>query len=261
MAWAFTNDVLARGAPRFEGIISRAFRCALGFYDLTDPQTLRAQAALAKEAGVGGFVFYYYDFDGRRLLEKPLEMFLASPDIDIGFCLTWANENWTRRWDGAEDEVLIAQSYDAAHEGAARGRPRPPFPQIPRYVRLDGRPLADDLSRDLIPDTAATLERWRRLFAERFGQSPIFVMAQTFEDVDPRPLGFDGAVEFPPHKLTRAGRRSTTGWRFSTTPSRPTSSPTTTSSRLRSPSPRRISRSSRPPFPRGTTTRAGRERA
>ena len=192
---------LARGAPRFDGHCQPRIPGELGFYDLSKGDALRAQVDMAKAAGVGGFVFYYYDFDGRRLLETPLEMFLATPDLDLGFCLMWANENWTRRWDGAEDEALIVQTYGAASE-APRVADFVRHFRDPRYIRLAGRPLLMVYRASLIPDTAATLARWRRLFAAH-DENPIFVMAQTFDDVDPRPLGFDGAIEFPPHKLTK----------------------------------------------------------
>jgi hypothetical protein len=192
---------LARAQPRFEGHYQPRIPERLGFYDLSGPDALAAQAALAKAAGVHGFVFYAYDFDGRRLLEKPLELFLNRPDIDIGFCLMWANENWTRRWDGAEDEVLIAQSYGEAHEAQRCAEFARHF-RDPRYVRLAGRPLLMVYRASLIPETAKAIARWRGLFAAE-GEQPILVMAQTFDDLDPRPLGFDAAVEFPPHKLTK----------------------------------------------------------
>ncbi len=193
---------LARGQPRFAGHYQPRIPGELGFYDLDEGQALRAQAEMAKAAGIGGFVFYYYDFDGRRLLEAPLERFLAAPDIDIGFCLMWANENWTRRWDGAEEEALIVQTYGGASE-APRAADFARHFRDPRYIRLQGRPLLMVYRASLIPDTASTIARWRRLFAEAHGENPVFVMAQTFDDVDPRPLGFDGAIEFPPHKLTK----------------------------------------------------------
>lgn len=192
---------LARGQPRFEGHYQPRIPERLGFYDLTDPDVLRAQAALARAAGVAGFVFYTYEFGGKRLLEAPLELFLGLPDIDIGFCLMWANENWTRRWDGAEDEVLIAQDYDEAGEARRCAEFARHF-RDPRYVRLEGRPLLMVYRAGLIPNAAATMARWRRLYAA-LGETPVFVMAQTFDDLDPRALGFDAAVEFPPHKLTR----------------------------------------------------------
>ena len=68
---------------------------------------------MRKPAAFDGFVFYYYWFNGKRLLERPLEQFLKARDIDMPFCLMWANENWTRRWDGMEGEVLISQDYIA----------------------------------------------------------------------------------------------------------------------------------------------------
>jgi hypothetical protein len=194
---------LPRGQPRFDGHCQPRVPERLGYYDLSRPEALRAQAALAKAAGIGGFVFYYYDFGGRRLLETPLELFLAQADIDIGFCLMWANENWTRRWDGAEDEILIAQDYDEALE-AQRCADFARHFRDPRYIRLEGRPLLMVYRASLIPQTAKTLARWRRRFADAHGEQPLFVMAQTFADLDPRPLGFDAAIEFPPHKLTRA---------------------------------------------------------
>jgi hypothetical protein len=193
---------LGRGQPRFHGHYQPRTPGACGFYDLSDPKIMREQARQAKAAGVHGFVFYYYDFDGRRLLEKPLEQFLTAPDIDIAFCLMWANENWTRRWDGADSEVLIAQTYEERDERRRCAEFVRHF-RDPRYVRLEGRPLLMVYRAGLIPECARTIARWRRIFAEHFGENPIFVMAQCFDDVDPRPLGFDAAVEFPPHKLTK----------------------------------------------------------
>ena len=194
--------LLSRGQPRFAGHYQPRAPGALGFYDLTQSDALRAQVRLAKAAGITGFVFYYYNFGGRRLLERPLEAFLAAPEADISFCLMWANENWTRRWDGAEQEVLVAQSYSEADEEARCDDLARHFRDT-RYLRLSGRPLLMVYRASLIPEAAAAVARWRRLFVERHGEEPIFVMAQTFADLDPRPLGFDAAVEFPPHKLTK----------------------------------------------------------
>ena len=205
-AWwgaGFTEwTALARGQPRFDGHYQPRIPGELGFYDPTHLTTLRAQAALARGAGVGAFVFYHYDFGGRRLLQAPVELFLATPDIDIGFCLMWANENWTRRWDGAEHEVLVEQDYSPGHETQRLADFARHF-RDPRYLRWEGRPVLMVYRASLIPDTAATMARWRRLFDEQHGETPIFVMAQTFDDSDPHPFGFDAAIEFPPHKLTR----------------------------------------------------------
>ena len=125
---------------------------------------------------------------------------LADRGIDFPFCLMWANENWTRRWDGADQEVLIAQDYRAEDEPALMAEFVRHFAD-PRYYRLQGRPLLMVYRAGLIPDTPAAVARWRALFRAA-GEDPVFVMAQSFGERDPRPAGFDAAVEFPPHKLT-----------------------------------------------------------
>ena len=54
-----------------------------------------------------------------------------------------------------------------------------------------------------MPGAADAFARLRTLFAERHGEHPILVLAQSFDQLDPRPAGFDAAVEFPPHKLAK----------------------------------------------------------
>ena len=162
---------LARGQPRFAGHYQPRIPGQLGFYDLTRPETLRAQAALARGAGVSAFVFYHYDFGGQRLLQAPVDLFLATPDIDIEFCLMWANENWTRSWDGAAHQVLRSQDYAPALEEARLDDFARHF-RDPRYLRLEGRPVLMIYRASLLPDTAATVARWRALFAARHGESP-----------------------------------------------------------------------------------------
>ena len=192
---------LARSLPRFAGHYQPRIPRDLGHYALDRPDTLRRQTVLAKGAGVHGFVFYFYWFNGRRLLDAPIEALLADPALDMPFCLMWANENWTRRWDGSDDQVLISQDYHTRDEPALIAEFARHFAD-PRYIRLAGRPVLMVYRASLIPDTAATIERWRRLFRSSFGEDPVFVMAQSFNDTDPRPCGMDAAIEFPPHKLT-----------------------------------------------------------
>lgn len=193
---------LGRALPRFAGHYQPRIPRDLGHYSLAHPETLARQIALARRAGLAGFVFYFYWFGGRRLLERPLETFLARPELDFPFALMWANEDWTRRWDGRSGEILIAQTYDPGEDPALIAAFARHFAD-PRYIRIEGRPLLFVYRASLIPDTVATLARWRRLFETNHGERPILVMAQSFDDVDPRPLGFDAAVEFPPHKLAR----------------------------------------------------------
>jgi len=191
---------VARGLPRFAGHYQPRVPRDLGHYRLHGTETLRQQAEMARGAGVHGFVFYFYWFNGRRLLDAPLDALLADPTVDLPFCLMWANENWSRRWDGSEHEVLISQDYHRADEPALAAELLRHFRDA-RYIRLGGRPVLMVYRAGLIPGTAAAVDRWRALF-RAYGEDPVFVMAQSFDDRDPRPFGMDAAVEFPPHKLT-----------------------------------------------------------
>jgi len=193
---------LGRALPRFAGHYQPRIPRDLGHYSLAHPETMARQIALARRAGLGGFIFYFYWFGGRRLLERPLETFLARPELDFPFALMWANESWTRRWDGREQDILIAQTYPPEQEAALAATLARHFAD-PRYIRIEGRPLLFVYRASSLPDPPALLARLRRLFETKHGVRPLFVMAQSFEDLDPRPLGFDAAVEFPPHKLAR----------------------------------------------------------
>ncbi len=188
---------VSRAVPRFVGHYQPRIPRDLGHYTLDGTDVLRRQAEMARAAGIHGFVFYMYWFDGKRLLDGPLESLLAETTLELPFCLMWANENWTRRWDGSEHEVLLAQTYRTADEAALVGTFVRYF-EDPRYIRLEGRPVLMVYRAGLIPQGA--VPRWRRLFAA-MGEDPLFVMAQSFGDRDPRRLGMDAAVEFPPHKL------------------------------------------------------------
>lgn len=191
---------VGRGTPRFVGHYQPRIPRDFGFYDLRDPSVLPRQVSAARAAGLFGFCFYYYNFNGKRLLDAPLEDFLARREIDFPFCLMWANENWTRRWDGADAEILMRQDYrDADVESLIDDLAR--HFKDPRYIRVEGRPLLFLYRADVIPKTRQALAKWREIFARRHNEDPWIFMAQAFGNNDPTVFGFDGAIEFPPHKI------------------------------------------------------------
>ena len=123
------------GAAVSRATTSRSCPPTLGFYDLRLPEVMEAQAELARRHGIEGFCFYYYWFAGKRLLEQPIEAMLASGKPDFPFFLCWANENWTRRWDGEDAEVLIAQHHSPDDDEAVI-RDMLRYMWDPRYVRV-----------------------------------------------------------------------------------------------------------------------------
>ncbi|MCF5164455.1 glycosyltransferase [Pseudomonas congelans] len=198
----WTNVSKAR--PNFIGHYQPRIPADHGYYDLRLLEVMQAQADLAQRYGVHGFCFYYYWFDGKRLLERPVEQLLLSKKPDIPFCLCWANENWTRRWDGQEHEVLMAQAH-TNEDDVAVIYDLIRFFKDDRYIKIDGRPLILIYRATLFPDFAKTAMTWRKVCREQ-GLGEIYIaMVESFELVQsnthPSALGCDAAVEFPPQGL------------------------------------------------------------
>ena len=191
---------VARGQPRFAGHMQPVVPRDLGHYCLDDPEVMRAQITMAAAAGVHGFCFYYYRFGDKRVLEKPIEHLMNDASLDFPFTLMWANENWTRTWDGEENQVLLRQDYDPAHDAGLVDDLARHFAD-PRYMCVGDRPLFFIYRAGHLPEPAAMIANWRALFKERHDMSPLIFMAQGMGDTDPTLFGLDGAIEFPPHKI------------------------------------------------------------
>lgn len=190
---------VAKATPLFEGHYQPRLPGALGFYDLRLDEIRHRQIELARAHGIHGFCYYYYWFNGRRILEHPLNRYIADPENNFPFCICWANENWSRRWDGGNQEVLLVQEHDTASDMKFI-RDVIPILKDPRYIRVNGKPLLVLYRADLLKSPAATVAGWREE-CEKAGLPGIHLCAaQTFDIEDPRPYGFDSACEFPPHK-------------------------------------------------------------
>jgi lipopolysaccharide biosynthesis protein len=180
----------------------------LGYYDLRLPETREAQARMAGAAGLSGFCWYHYWFNGRRLLERPFDEVLASGSPDFPFCLCWANESWTRRWDGLEREVLMPQRYETYDADAHFEHLAPAFADA-RYLTVRGRPLFVVYRVDAIPHAERVVEAWRRAAVRLGVADPYLVSVQSSPDApdeeEARALGFDACCEFYPNQWVTAG--------------------------------------------------------
>ncbi|MDP2324787.1 MAG: glycoside hydrolase family 99-like domain-containing protein, partial [Gammaproteobacteria bacterium] len=178
----------------------------VGQYDLSHPSVLRRQAQQAKIHGIEAFVFHYYWFDGRRVLERPLQNWLTDPSIDLSVAISWANEPWTRRWDGLNDDVLIPQELTAGWEDRFIADVAP-YMADPRYQRVDGMPMLLIYRPDLLPAPGEAVQRLRAA-AQRHslpGLHLLFVRpSRDFGALPVRALkAADGLVSFPPGSAVR----------------------------------------------------------
>ena len=202
---------VTRAKQNFLGHHQPQLPAGLGFYDLRVPETRIEQAELARQYGIHGFCYYYYWFAGNRLLYRPLEDMLTSRQPDFPFCICWANENWTRTWDGAATEILIKQEH-SPEDSRNFIRSLMPFFFDRRYIRINDALLLIIYRVDLLPNIRATVELWREE-CRKVGVGELHLSAvQSFGIGDPRPYGFDSAIEFPPHGTDFIGWNSNSAY-------------------------------------------------
>ncbi len=187
----------------FAGHLQPMLPADLGYYDLRATEVMGEQAALARQAGIGAFCVYHYWFDGRRVLEAPLDRLLDRPDVDFPFYLCWANESWRRNWDGLSGEVLLEQTYGPGFE-AALAADTARYMRDPRYLRPDGiRPRFVIYRPEDMPDPTDSVGRLRAAFrAEGLGEVELGAVSFHIAGQNPvAPGTFDFWIEMPPHGL------------------------------------------------------------
>lgn len=178
------------------------------YYDLSDisAKTWKWQAELANKYGVYGFCVYNYWFKGKQLLEKPLEILLKNPEIDINYCMCWANESWTKTWYGLENQILMKQDYGQKLDWLNHFNYMLPYFQDKRYIKIDNKPVLNIYRTYDIKELKEMLEYWSELSKEHGFNGIYIVSGNTNGKIEGREELVDAFYNFEPgytlkHKL------------------------------------------------------------
>lgn len=196
---------MKKAKPLYEGHYQPRIPLNENYYNLLDPQVMEWQCKIAKEHGIYGFCFYHYWFDGHLLLEKPVEKYLQDEKCDLPFCICWANEHWTKAWEGKHNQVLIPQRYGGEKEWKEHFEYLLPFLKDPRYIHIDGKPLMIIYRPELIDCMNDMLDCWQRIAKEQGIGQLSFVYQFVNYDLDENKddSRFDYAIEYQPVYATR----------------------------------------------------------
>jgi lipopolysaccharide biosynthesis protein len=201
---------VTKATPRFDGHYQPHLPADLGFYDLRLEESRLQQEALAKDHNIYGFCYYHYWFNGKRFLHEPLDRKLENSKEDFPFMLCWANENWTRRWDGEDHEILSLQEYNFEDDKSHFEFLCKKYFKDERYIRHEGKPVFLVYRPKLFKDINKTIEIWRNV-ARKEGIGEVHLgYTQSWGITDtPLSMGFDFAVEFQPNFPQTETKRKT----------------------------------------------------
>jgi len=190
-----------KALPLFKGHDQPRVPYRNNYYNLLDDEIKIWQADIAKKHGIFGFCYYHYWFkDGEKLLEKPAEQMLINKKVDIPFCFCWANENWSKNWDGGNREIIMKQNYGDKHDWELHFQYLLPFFRDSRYMTIDGKPLFIIYKPEQIIDISQMTAYLRnRAVEEGFpGMCFAFQFPTYYTDMYYRDDVFDFRIEFEP---------------------------------------------------------------
>lgn len=186
---------VVKALPQFKGHYQPRLPGDLGYYDLRLKEVHEEQVRIAKNYGIYGFCYYFYWFNGKRLLEQPLDLVLNNPDLDFPFCLFWANESWARRWDGSEEDILIEQKYSDEDDLNLIKFLFPIFKDR-RYIRVNNKPLLNIYRPTLMPNMKKTIKMWRKYCIDNGGFDLYITISNTHSVENPEKFGADASIEY-----------------------------------------------------------------
>lgn len=190
-----------QAVPQFVGHYQPRKPGELGYYDLRLKEVLSDQISLAQNYGIDIFCFYYYWFNGARLLEKPLNIFLENKDLDIMFCYCWANENWTKRFSGTNSDVLMSITHTEENYISFLDSIINDFKDR-RYYRICDKPVLSIYRPSLIPNVKNVIRTWRSKAKDTIG-CDLYIIAVQEKNLSVNWInyGFDAETEFQPKQI------------------------------------------------------------
>jgi hypothetical protein len=164
-----------KAKPVYPGHIQPLIPLNNNYYDLSKKDTIVNQAKMARKYGVSGFVYFHYWYSGRKMLEKPCEILLGTPEVLIEYCFCWANHPWTRAWDGKEHQILLEQTYGDKDDWENHLKYFLPFFRDNRYIKIDNKPMLFIYAMCNVPNYDAMIEYWQKRLVEE-GFSGIYIV-------------------------------------------------------------------------------------
>lgn len=197
-----------KAVPYFKGHIQPHEPLNDNYYDLADESaaTWKWQSTLAVKYGIDGFVIYHYWFAGRKVLEKPVEILLRHPEVDIKFSLCWDNNEWRRTWFGNKEEVLIPQNYGDQVVWEQHFEDLLPFFKDKRYIKIGNKPVFHIYATNKIPCLNEMVEYWNQL-AKKNGFDGIYLVAGDYFNRK-KSNTIDAYYNFEPNRIQVQSRYS-----------------------------------------------------
>lgn len=188
-----------KAKPLFKGHNQPRVPLDNNYYHLDNPDALRWQADLMNEYGIDGMCFYHYWFNGKQLLQTPLSILLDNQDINMPFCLSWANEPWTRAWDGGDKEVIMPQEYGDESDWEKHLQYLLKAFKDERYILVDGKPMLVIYRAAGIDNFDSMINYWQfRVIEEGLSGLHIVITNTAFKDGDLNSSKYSAEIDFEP---------------------------------------------------------------
>ncbi len=191
-------DNVKKGEPLFRGHIQPLHPYNDNYYNLLDEATLNNQFSIASKYGIDGFIFYHYWFSGHLLFEKPLENLLRDKKTPGNYCLCWANETWSKTWEGKNNEILIEQKYGGEKDWLEHINYLLNFFKDSRYIKVNNCPVLFIYSASQIPNYKEMIDFWNKKLSENNLGKVYIIEFLRAKNAKPHKEISNGLIEFEP---------------------------------------------------------------